>query len=141
MKVLVAYTSLKGNIKNVAETINCEIIDENDIRSIGEVQDFVAYDLLFLDFPTHRSGPVKKIRKFLQRHSMEGRTVALIVTHGTHTDLTEVPGWKAMLKRMAARVNFVYIFDYQEELSKLEAHNENLYQEECTNLDEDEQGQ
>ncbi|MDD1768299.1 MAG: flavodoxin family protein [Methanomassiliicoccales archaeon] len=118
MKVLVAYMSQTGNTKKVAEAIYDEITCEKEIKPIKEVQDIGAYDLSFLGFPTHGSGPDKKAREFLGRHCKDGRKVALFVTHGAAEHVPDVPEWMANFRGAVAGANIVGFFDCQGEISK-----------------------
>jgi flavodoxin len=117
MKVLVAYMTSTGNTKKVAEAIYGEITGEKEIKPIGEVQDIGAYDLSFLGFPTHQSGPDKKEREILGRHCKDGRKVALFVTHCAPENAPEVTEWMAKFKDAAADANLVGFFNCQGEAS------------------------
>jgi len=118
MKVLVAYMSSTGNTKKVADAIYGQIDCEKEIKPIAEVQDIGSYDLSFLGFPTHGSGPDKKTRQLLAKHCTEGRNVALFVTHASPEDAPEVPGSMGRFKEAAAGANVVGCFDCRGELAK-----------------------
>jgi flavodoxin len=119
MKVLVAYMSLTGNTKKVAEAIYGEITSEKDIKPIEEVQDIGGYDLSFLGFPTHQGGPDKKVKGFLGRHCTDGRKVALFVTHSAPMNAPELLEWMPKFKEAAAGANLVGFFDCQGEPSRV----------------------
>jgi flavodoxin len=118
MKVLVAYMTSTGNTKKIAEAIYGEITAEKEIRPIGEVQDIGTYDLTFLGFPTHGYGPDKKTKEFLARHCINGRKVALFVTHGAPENEPEVSEWMDKFKQAAAGAEIVGSFDCQGKLAK-----------------------
>ncbi|MDD1770100.1 MAG: flavodoxin family protein [Methanomassiliicoccales archaeon] len=118
-KVLVAYMSLTGNTKKVAEAIYGEIAAEKEIKPIEEVQDVGAYDLSFLGFPTHQGGPDKKTKEFLGRHCTNGRKVALFVTHSAPMNAPELLEWMPKFKEAAAGANLVGFFDCQGQPSKM----------------------
>ena len=48
MKVLVAYKSVTGNTKKVAEAIFNEIEGEKEIKNLKEIKGIEGYDLAFL---------------------------------------------------------------------------------------------
>jgi flavodoxin len=118
MKVLVAYMSLTGNTKKVAEAIYGEIDCKKEIKPIKEVQDIEAYDLSFLGFPTHGYGPDKKAKAILEKLCKDGRKVALFVTHGAPEDEPEIQEVMAKFKQAAAGAELVGAFDCQGQLAK-----------------------
>jgi len=118
MKVLVAFMSKTGNTKKVAEAIYGEISGEKELKRIEDVQDIGIYDLSFLGFPTHQFGPDKKTEQFLREQCIQGRKVALFVTHCAPEDVPELPQWMEKFKQEAAGANLVGFFDCQGQLAK-----------------------
>lgn len=118
MKVLVAYMSQTGNTKKVAEAIFGEIQSEKEIVNAKEVTSIEGYDLAFLGFPIHNLGPDTKTKKFLQKHCMDTRQVALFVTHASPEDHEDLPPMLEKFRQAAAGANIVGMFDCQGELAK-----------------------
>ena len=118
MKILVAYMSKTGNTKKVAEAIYDEIKGEKELKRIEDVSDIGGYDLSFLGFPTHQFGPDKKTKELLVKHCVNGRKVALFITHCSPEDIPELPEWMGKFKESASKANLVGFFDCQGELSK-----------------------
>jgi len=118
MKALVAYMSLTGNTKKVAEAIYSEIDCEKEIKPIGEVNDIGGWDLAFLGFPTHGYGPDKKTKEIMGNLCKNGRKVALFVTHAAPEDEPEVQEVMARFKQAAAGAELVGCFDCQGQLAK-----------------------
>ena len=69
MKVLIAYHSVSGNTRKVAEAIFKEIKAEKEMLPLSEVKDLKGYDLSFIGFPIHAYGPSKDAKEFLERRS------------------------------------------------------------------------
>ncbi len=118
MKALVAFMSSTGNTKKVAQAIYDELTCEKEIKPILDVQDIGGYDLSFLGFPTHQMGPDKKTKELLAKHCVDGRKVALFVTHASPEDAPELPEWMEKFKQAARGANLVGFFDCQGEMSK-----------------------
>jgi len=119
MKVLVAYMSRTGNTKKVAEVIYEEIRVEKEIMAINKVKSIEDYNLTFLGFPIHNLGPDKKTVKFLEKHCVNNRNVALFITHAApegHEDLLPILD---KFRQAASGANIVAMFDCQGELSKM----------------------
>ncbi len=117
MKVLVAYMSMTGNTKKVAEAIHGEIEGDKEIKRIQDVQDIGAYDISFLGFPVHGYGPDKKTRQLLTKHCTKGRKVALFVTHAAPETDPENMEVMEKFKKEAAAADLVGFFDCQGQLS------------------------
>ena len=118
MKVLVAYMSKTGNTKKVAEAIFEEIKDGKDIKPIDAVDSLAGYDIAFLGFPIHRMGPDKKTVQFLEKHCVNGKKVALFITHASQEDFAELPPMLEKFREAARGADIVEMFDCQGELSK-----------------------
>ena len=118
MKVLVAYKSSSGNTRKVAEAIYDEIKQEKEIKSVNEVESIEDYNLVFLGFPIHNLGPDTKTVKFLKRHCVDNRQVALFVTHASPEDHEDLPPMLDKFRQAAAGANIVGMFDCQGELAK-----------------------
>ncbi len=85
MKVLIAYHSVSGNTRKVAEAIHKEIRADKDLKPLSDVKDLKGYDLSFIGFPIHASGPAKEAKDFLE-HKVTGKDIALFITHSAPED-------------------------------------------------------
>ena len=52
-KILVAYFSLTGNTKQVAEAIHDSLEGDKTILPVDEVQELNEFTLIFIGFPVH----------------------------------------------------------------------------------------
>ena len=119
MKVLVAYMSQTGNTKKVAQAIFEEIDEQKEIKRIEEVDTTEGYDVAFLGFPVHGERLDKKTAQLVQKHCVQGRSVALFVTHGSREgSIPELQQWLARLKEAASAADIVDMFDCQGQLAK-----------------------
>jgi flavodoxin len=118
MRVLVAYMSKTGNTKKVAEAIFEEISGEKVIKRIDEVESIEGYDIAFLGFPIHAMGPDKKEEGLLKKHCINGRNVALFVTHMAPEDAQDLPSWLDKFRHAASGANIVGLFDCQGQVAK-----------------------
>jgi flavodoxin len=113
MRALVGYLSKTGNTKKVAEAIFEEITCEKEIKRIEEVGSVEGYDVAFLGFPIHAAGPDKKADQLLKKHCVNGRNVALFITHMAPEDAPELPAWLDKFRQAASGANMVGVFDCQ----------------------------
>jgi flavodoxin len=118
MRVLVAYMSKTGNTKKVAEAIFEGISDQKEIQPIDEVDSIEGYDLAFLGFPVLGMGPDKKAAKLLEKHCINGRKVALFITHASPEDAEDLPPMLDKFRQAAAGANIIDMFDCQGELAR-----------------------
>jgi len=118
MKTLVAYMSQTGNTKKIAEAIFGEIRDEKEIRKVDEVESLDGYGIAFLGFPMHVEGPDKKAVKFLEKHCLPGRKVALFITHASPEDGPDLPPMIEKFIRAAQGADLIDLFHCQGELAK-----------------------
>lgn len=118
MKVLVAYMSKTGNTRKVAEAIFGEIDAEKELKAIDTVASLEGYDVSFLGFPIHQLGPDKKTVKLLETLCVEGRDVALFITHASPEDGPDLPPWLEKFMQAAGHANDVGVFHCQGELAK-----------------------
>ena len=118
MRVLVSYMSKTGNTKKVAEAIFEEIPDEKELKAIAEVDSLDGYDFAFLGFPVQRMGPDKKTVKLLEKHCVNGRKVALFITHASPEDGEELRLWLDKFRQAARGADIVDMFDCQGELAR-----------------------
>jgi flavodoxin len=118
MKALVAYLSNSGNTRKVAEAIFEGITDCKEIKPLDEVNSLEGYDIAFLGFPVHQGGPDKKAAKILQKHCINGRKIALFITHASQENS---PGTLSALAqfREAAGASLIDMFDCQGQLSRV----------------------
>lgn len=80
MKILVAYSTLTGNTKMVAEAIAAAVGAE--IKPVAEAAGCEGYDLVFAGFWVDKSTADKAAADFLS--SLHGQTVALFGTMGAY---------------------------------------------------------
>ena len=110
MKVLIAYMSQTGNTKKVAEAIYGAIPEPKEIKRVEDIASLDGYDLAFLGFPTHASGPDGKVKSFLGKH-VKGKTIALFITHMAPEGVPELKEWLQNFRDAAAGANVVDVFD------------------------------
>ena len=115
MKVLVAYMSETGNTKKIAEAIFEGIQAEKDIKELKDVDSLEDYDFTFVGFPIHYGGPAKPAKKFLEKH-VQGKKIALFVTHATREDSKGLQEWLARCKKAATGADLVSFFNCQGKL-------------------------
>lgn len=118
MKALVAYMSKTGNTKKVAEAIFGEISWEKEIKRIDDVESIEGYDVSFLGFPIHQMGPDKKEQELLKKHCVNGRNVALFITHMAPEDAPDLASWLDRFRQAASGANIVGVFDCQGQAAK-----------------------
>ncbi len=92
MKVLIAYMSVTGNTKKIAEAIFEEIDCDKDIKEIKDIDELEGYDFYFLGFPMMNFGPNDNSKKFLKEKT-KGKKIALFVTHGSPEWSLTLPPW------------------------------------------------
>jgi flavodoxin len=115
MKTLVAYLSLTGNTKKVAEAIYSQVPDEKEMKELGGVENLEGYDLCFIGFPVHAGNPAAAAKEFLKKNGT-GKRVALFVTHAVPEDAEGVPPILDACRQAAAIADLVGFFDCQGEL-------------------------
>jgi flavodoxin len=118
MKVLVAYMSQTGNTKKVADAIYDAIPHPKEIKRVEDVTSLEGYDLAFLGFPTHASGPDNKVKAFLGKR-VKGRAIAFFITHMAPEGVPELQEWIQKFRDAAVGANIVGIFDCQGEVRGL----------------------
>lgn len=116
MKILVAYMSVTGNTKKVAESIYDAIIEEKDIKNLKDINRLDGYDLIFIGFPIHDFGPPKQVQSFMEEKAA-GKTLAMFVTHAAPESLEDVQLWLATCRQAADQSNVLGIFNCQGEIS------------------------
>lgn len=82
--ILVAYFSLTGNTKKVAQAIYETLRGNKTIKPIDEVEELRDYSLIFIGFPVHSHGVPLKVESFLKKIP-ERKKIALFSTHGAIT--------------------------------------------------------
>jgi flavodoxin len=117
MKVLVAYHSISGNTKKVAEAIFKEIKADKELKALSEVKDLKGYDLSFIGFPIHAYGPSNDAKAFLEK-KVTSKDIALFITHSAPEDEPQVPKWIAACRIAASGANIVGVFDCQGALAQ-----------------------
>ena len=117
MKILVAYMSLSGNTKKIAQAIYGEIRVDKDIRELKDVDQLKDYDFAFIGFPMHGFGAPDEIKSFFQEKG-SGLKVALFVTHGAPEDYQGLPPWLEVCRQAAVGVEVIDLFNCQGELAQ-----------------------
>jgi flavodoxin len=118
VKTLVTYYTDTGNTKKVAEAIYEALGGKKEIKSLKDVDNLKAYDLVFIGSPMHGFGLCEDVKKFLEKHSA-GKNIALFVTHAAPEGGEMLEGWLGTCKKSAAGANLVGFFNCQGEMSKL----------------------
>ncbi|MFZ4521715.1 MAG: flavodoxin family protein [Bacteroidales bacterium] len=123
MKTLVAYWSLTGNTKRVAEAIFQALPGDKIIKPMEEVDSLDAVDLTFVGFPIMQFGVPRAVRKFLSGQCA-GKRVALFVTHAMQSN-SDDPQQQEMLanelekcRTACVNSNLEGLFHCQGELSE-----------------------
>ncbi len=83
-KILVAYYSLTGNTKKVAEAIYESVPQPKVLKPLAEATGLDEFDLIFVGFPVHSHSVPVKVEKFLKAIPA-GKKAALFSTHGALT--------------------------------------------------------
>jgi flavodoxin len=78
-KILIAYFSLTGNTKKIAETIHDTVEGDKTIKPVDDVQEVEDYTLIFIGFPVHSHSVPFKTESLLKRIPA-GKKVALFST-------------------------------------------------------------
>lgn len=112
MKVLVAYKSLTGNTKKIANAIFEEIDAEKEIKELGEVDNLEGYDVAFIGFPVHGFKPPEDVKAFLDTNA-KGKNMALFITHAMPKDMEMLQGILATCREPACDANLLGTFDCQ----------------------------
>jgi len=85
MSILVTYHSRTGNTRKVAEAIHRALGGETVLLALDARADVERYDLIFIGFPIHESGPSPEAETFI-RSLPKGKRIALFVTQAAPTD-------------------------------------------------------
>ena len=117
MKVNVAYMSLSGNTRKIAEAIFGEIQGEKEIKELSEIDDLEGYDLAFVGFPMHGFGAPDDAKHFLEKQC-RGKRIALFVTHGAPENSSELQPWLDVCREAAGEANVIDMFNCQGELAQ-----------------------
>ena len=118
MKVLIAYHSVSGNTRKVAEAIYKEIRADKEMLPLSEVRDLKGYDVSFIGFPIQAYGPSKEAKEFLEK-KVQGKDIALFVTHSAPEEgEPKLESWLAACKMAASSGNIVGFFHCQGQLAQ-----------------------
>ena len=117
MKVMIAYMSLTGNTRKIAEAISQEIQEEKEIKELKEIDDLEGYDFAFIGFPLHGFAAPEEAQSFLEKHC-QGKKIALFVTHGAPEHSEDLPPWLAKCKEAAVGADVIDMFNCQGELAQ-----------------------
>lgn len=118
MKLLVAYMSISGNTKKIAEAIFEELPDTKEIKPLNEIENLDDYDFSFIGFPVHQFGAPKQIKEFFEQHTI-GKNVALFVTHATGLHMKNILEPQLIrCKELAKNANLKGFYNCQGALSE-----------------------
>lgn len=117
MKIIVAYMSLTGQTKKIADAIFREIREEKEIKKLAEIDNLEGYDFAFIGFPMHGFGAPEEAQSFLKKYC-PGKKIALFVTHGAPEHAEELKPWLVNCKEAAAGANVIDMFNCQGELAQ-----------------------
>ncbi len=117
MKTLVTYMTQTGNTKKIAEAIYGEIAGEKDIKDIKDVNNFEAYDLVFVGFPVMQFNIPEKVSKFV-KENVAGKNIAFFMTHAVPEGFEAIHSWTGSTKDIAASGNYLGTFECQGELAQ-----------------------
>lgn len=84
MKILVAYSSLTGNTKKVAQAVADALGDAADLKPVAEAGDAAGYDKVIAGFWVDKSTADKAAADFLAQ--LHGKQVALFATMGAYPE-------------------------------------------------------
>lgn len=84
MKTLVAYFSITGNTKKVAEAIYETLEGDKELKKIEDCAGLDEFNLVFVGFPVHAHSVPYKVESFL-KNIEKGKKIALFSTHGSLT--------------------------------------------------------
>lgn len=115
-RALVAYHSMTGNTKKIAETIFEAIDCRKSICPLNEVKDLMGYDIIFLGFPMIKGGMPRIVQDFIKKHGL-GRTFSFFVTHGARPDLPELQVWLQNCIDSVKDIHLLEVFHCQGEIS------------------------
>lgn len=82
--ILVAYVSLTGNTKIIAEAIHSSLGGSATLAPLKEVENPGSFDLIFVGFPVHSHSVPGSAERFL-KSIPPGKKIALFSTHGSLT--------------------------------------------------------
>ncbi len=117
MKILIAYQSLTGNTKKVAEAVFEAIGHQKEMKELSQVTNLEGYDLMFVGFPIMGFGPSQEVKSFLANQAA-GKNVALFITHASPEDSEPLKDWLQTCKDSAANTNMKAMFHCQGEMSE-----------------------
>ena len=84
MKILVAYSSLTGNTKKVAQAVADALGDAADLKPVAEAGDAAGYDKVIAGFWVDKSTADKAAADFLAQ--LHGKQVAIFATMGAYPE-------------------------------------------------------
>ena len=117
-RVLVTYQSQTGNTKKVAAAIYEALPEPKEMKPLQEAQSLEEYDLIFLGFPVHGSGPNPKAKSYLENNT-KGKQIALFVTHAAPEEAPEMPESIQKFCDAAGEADIVDVFHCQGQLSSI----------------------
>jgi flavodoxin len=117
-RVLVTYQSQTGNTKKVAAAIYEALPEPKEIKPLQESQSLEEYDLIYLGFPVHGSGPNPKAESYLENNTKE-KQIALFITHAAPEDAPEMPECIQKFREAADEADVVDVFHCQGQLSSV----------------------
>lgn len=80
MKTLVAYSSLSGNTKYIAEGIYEALEGDKEISSVRKVDNWEEFDNIIIGYWVDKGGPNKEAMRFMEK--IKGKKVGVFATLG-----------------------------------------------------------
>ena len=117
MKILVAYMSISGNTKKIAEAIHSELPEGAELKPINEITDLSQYDFSFIGFPVHQFGAPKQLHEFLGKETAN-KKIAVFVTHATGSHMEVLEGQLNKCKEAVKDAELTGFFNCQGALSE-----------------------
>lgn len=117
-RILVTYQSQTGNTKKVATAIYDALPEPKELRPIKETEPLEEYNLIFIGFPVHGSGPNPKAKTYLESKT-KGKQICLFMTHAAPEDAPEMPESIKKFSDAAAEAEILDVFHCQGQLSSI----------------------
>ncbi|MFX1318422.1 MAG: flavodoxin family protein [Promethearchaeota archaeon] len=117
MKVLFTYRTLTGNTKKVIDAMHDEIQVEKELKPWSETESLEGYDLIFVGFPIEQMGPGPAAKEWLAKN-VEGRRIAIVITHGSPEDTVPLQGWLQQCRDAAKGAEIVGFFHCRGDMSE-----------------------
>ncbi len=109
---MIAYMSQTGNTEKIARAIFQVVQTKKCLKKLNDLKSLKDYDLVFVGFPIHNTKPAKPAKDFLVTN-VQGKKVALFVTHATREDSKALQKWLTKCREAAVGSDMVGFFNCQ----------------------------